>query len=124
MINASSRVAYDGIKNAVVVLTGFADSQGGAETKVVKVDASEMLPGGRHKVGKLTWDVYGGAVRLLWDDANDDVPLATLSGQGEMCFDYFGGLTNAAPDPSGDILLSTQDFLPGSSYTISLDLRK
>jgi hypothetical protein len=124
MINASSRIAYDGLLNTVVVLTGSADGQGGSEVRQVKVDASELTPPANVKVTRITYSVNGGSVSLFWNDANDNVPLAVLSGQGEMCFDSIGGLTNGAPDPSGDILLSTQDFVPGSSYTISLEMKK
>jgi hypothetical protein len=122
LINTTSRVAHDGLVNAVVVLTGLADAQGGSETRQIKVDASELVPPAKPKVMRITYSVTGGSIALFWDDANDDVPLAVLSGQGEMCFDT--GLYNAAPDASGDILLSTQDFLPGSGYTIALEMRK
>jgi hypothetical protein len=124
MINASSRKAYDGINNAAYVLTGLADSQGGSEIKQVKVDAACLQPYAVPKVTHISWSVTQGSVSLFWDDANDDVPLAVLSGQGDLCWDHIGGLTNAAPDPTGNILLSTQDFLPGSGYTISLEMRK
>lgn len=124
MINANSRVAYDGLKNTAVVLTGLADSQGGAEIKQVKVSAVDLQPPAVTKVTHISWSVTQGSVSLFWDDANDDVPLAVLSGQGDLCWDHIGGLTNGASDPTGDILLSTQDFLPGSGYTISLEMRK
>jgi hypothetical protein len=125
MIVTSTRVVHDGVKNLALVLTGQADSQGGSEIKAVKLDVSETnSPTAVPKTTRITYDVYGGSVSLFWEDANDDAPLATLSGQGELCFDHIGGLTNGAADPSGDILLSTRDFLPGSSYTISLEMRK
>ncbi len=124
MITTTARVAYDGVKNAAVVLTGLADSAGGSELRQIKVDASELSPPAVPKVMRISYSVTGGSVALLWADSNDNTPLAVLSGQGEMCFETFGGLVNAAPDPSGDILLSTQDFLPGSGYTISLEMRK
>ncbi len=124
MINTSAQVAYDGINNAAVVLTGLADSQGGSEIRQVKVTGAELRPPAVPKVARITYNVTGGSVTLFWDDANDDQTLAVLSGEGEMCFDHIGGLPNPSLDPSGNILLSTQDFLPGSGYTISLELRK
>jgi hypothetical protein len=124
MITATSRVAYDGIKNTVAVLTGLADGNGGSEIRQIKVDASELSPPAVPKVKRIEYCITGGSVTLFWHDANTNVPFAVLSGAGEMCFDLIGGLANAAPDPSGDILLSTQDFLPGSGYTISLEMLK
>jgi hypothetical protein len=123
-ITPTVQVPYDGLNNAVVVMTGFADGQGGSEIKQVKVSAADLRPPAIPKVMKIIFCVTGGSVSLFWDDANDDHPLAVLSGQGEMCFEHFGGLLNPAPDPTGNILLSTQDFVPGSSYTISLEMRK
>jgi hypothetical protein len=124
MISATSRVVYDGPVNVAVVMTGLADSQGGSEIRQVKVAGSELTPPAVLKVMKITGNVTGGSVSLLWDDANDDQPLAVLSGMVEMCFERIGGLANPGPNPTGNILLSTQDFLPGSGYTISLEMRK
>jgi hypothetical protein len=124
MIVTSTRVAHDGLVNAAVVLTGLADSQGGSEIRQIKVAGSELVPPAVTKVDRITYNVTQGSVTLFWDDANDDTTLAVLSGQGELCFKHFGGLSNPGPDPNGNILLSTQDFLPGSGYTISLEMRK
>lgn len=124
MIETTARVIHDGMVNAVMSFTGRADAQGGSETLAVKVDASELSPPAAPKVRKITYTVNGGSVHLLWDDPNDNVPFAVLSGQGEFCYERIGGMPNGAPDPTGDILLSTIDFVPGSNYTILLEMRK
>lgn len=114
----------DGAKNAVIKLTNLSDGTG--ESAVVKVDVS-TLSGSPESVSinRITYDVSGMAVTLLWD-ATTDVRILTLgSNCGVLDFNSFGGLpNNAGAGKTGDILLTTTGHTSGDSYSIILELTK
>lgn len=122
-INAITRVVHDGERNLIVQLIGNADGLD-QETNVVKVDVSEF--GCRTvKILSVTSTVAKGKVILTWDSMPSPQDFLYLEGSGDI-LDYGDrGLTNDAPDlASGDILLSTKGFEPGSSYSILLKMAK
>ena len=50
--------------------------------------------------------------------------MALLSGQGHWDLRTFGdGITNNATTPTGDVLLSTRNFVSGDNYTIVIEFR-
>lgn len=126
MANASAiQNIQDGNRNAVVKLTGVLDTSNQASTTVV--DVSALIPAAAAVlVERIDYDVSSQlAVKLSWDATTDDV-LATLTGQGNMCFDKQGGLNNPRSTGwNGDILLETTGWASGiQTYTIVLTLRK
>ena len=62
-------------------------------------------------------------VELIWDgDTNATAML--LSGQGYWDLRTGGNsITNNATTPTGDVLLSTRDFVVGDNYTILVEFR-
>jgi len=122
-ISATTRVVHDGERNLIIQLIGKADGLD-QETGVVKVDASEFNCR-TVKILSVTSSVVGGKVILTWDSMPSPENFLYLEGSGdEFCYGD-RGLTNDAPDlASGDILLSTEGFEPGSSYSILLKMVK
>ena len=72
----------------------------------------------------MAWSVSGGTVILSWATATGREPFAYLTGQGEACYREIGGLLYRGDDGAGDILVSTDGFNLGSSFTIDLEMRK
>ena len=73
---------------------------------------------------KITGDVSGGILQFLWA-ADDPVPFLNLSQYVELCYDKIGGLQNGGGDSAnGDILFSTLGFDAGSSYNVTLEMKK
>lgn len=122
MIQTTQRTLHDGVRNAVIQITGVSDGSG-TEDHVVKVDVSE-LKAKSVKIRKISYDVGYGLVKLSWD-ALDPVDFAMLSLQGEMDYSRIGGMINGGGGGvTGDILLTTSGFELNSSYTITFELVK
>ena len=122
-IDTTSQVVYDGPRNVIVSFTGVSDGEG-QETNAVKVDVSQLIPPcDRVRIEKVSYDVNGGRVELLWD-AQTPKPFLEMSFGGE--FEYCRApLQNSGGDTAtGDILLSTKGFELGSSYTVTLEMKK
>ena len=109
-------------------LTNLSDGTG--ETLVKKVDASEltfMTEDGNRKIAKIWWSVNttkaNASVELVWDgDTNATAIL--LNGQGYWDLRTAGNeIINNATTPTGDVLLSTRDFVVGDNYTILVEFR-
>lgn len=136
----TSNVVINTPTHHVVHLTNISDGSG--ESAVIKVDKSTLTDSSNPAVEpdsldieQVRWAVQGfTSVRILWDHATDDVALV-LSGSG---YDDFrgrdkgaGGVTQTSglKDPrssggAGDILLTTNGGASGSTYDITLWLRK
>jgi hypothetical protein len=107
----------------VVKLTNLSDGTG--ETLVNKVDASAttfMTEDGTRKLSKIWYSINTNnnksGIELLWDGATDSTALL-LSGQGYWDLRVSGNeIPNNATTPTGDILLSTKNFVNGDNYTI------
>jgi len=112
----------------VAKLTNISDGTG--ESLVTKVDASAltfMTEDGNRKIAKIWWSVNTtnnkSAVELIWAGATN-VTALVLSGQGYWDLRTAGNeITNNATTPTGDVLLSTRDFVVGDSYTIIVEFR-
>ena len=109
-------------------LTNFSDGTG--ETLVKKIDASEltfMTEDGNRKISKIWYSVNTAnsksAVELIWDGATNATAMF-LSGQSHFDFRPSGDeIPNNATTPTGDVLLSTRDFVVGDNYTIIVEFR-
>jgi hypothetical protein len=122
-IATTSRVVHDGERNLIMQLTGIADGLD-QEEGVVKVDVSEI--GCRTvKIIEVVSSVANGKVKLTWDSMPTPTDFLVLEGSGDKFCYGDRGLTNDAPDlQTGDVLLSTEGFEPGSSYSILLKMVK
>lgn len=119
----SSQTLIDGTRNVVMKFTNV--SGGDGESAVTKVDVSALNGAPtRVRVMKVHYSVAGMVATLLWD-ADTDVRIMDLQGDG--CFDAtgFGGLyNNAGTGVTGDIKLTTTGHTSGDSYTIILEIVK
>lgn len=119
----SSQTLVDGARNVVMKFTNLSDGNG--ESAVTKVDVSALNGAPtRVKIEKVHYNVTGMVATLLWD-ADTDVRILELAGDG--CFDFtgFGGLPNNATDGNtGDIKLTTTGHTSGDSYSIILEMAK
>ena len=116
----STKVILDGNRNYVAVFQN--DSDGTGESAVTKVDISTLGPGpdsvnapASVAIEAIEWDVQGmDYVELLLGSTH----VSNLSGQGYK--DYHGEWFSAA----GDLVLTTQNAVPGGSYDITVKLKK
>lgn len=112
----------------VVKLTNLSDGTG--ENLVTKVDASEltfMTEDGNRKIAKIWYSINTtnpkSAVELLWGGATNATALL-LSGNGYWDLRTNGNsFQNNATTPTGDVLLSTRNFVNGDNYTIIIEFR-
>ena len=117
----TSQTLVSGKRSAVMKFTNLSDGTG--ESAVKKVDMSD-LGASSLKVTKIHYSVTGMVATLLWD-ADTDVRMVDLAGDG--CFDFtgFGGLiNNAGTGVTGDINLTTTGHTANDSYTIILEMVK
>ena len=112
----------------VAKMTNISDGSG--ESLVRKIDASTttfMTADGNRKIAKIWWSVNttkaNASVELVWDgDTNATAIL--LNGQGYWDLRTAGNeIINNATTPTGDVLLSTRDFVVGDNYTILVEFR-
>ena len=125
----TNKTILDG-QSIIVHLTNISDGTG--ETNVVKIDRSTLLVDGL-EVSNLAlksarWCIQGMFyVKLSWDHTADDTAMV-LSGNGYE--EYVGSLKdpNTSVDTVtgaiGDVLLTTNGAVSGSSYDITLEFRK
>ena len=112
----------------VVKLTNLSDGTG--ETDVLKVDASNttfMTEDGNRKISKVYYSINTtspkSGVEIKWDGATDATALF-LGGQGYIDLRTSGNeIPNNATTPTGDVLLSTKNFLNGDNYTVIIEFR-
>ena len=122
VLSATSGVKY------VAKLTNLSDGSG--ESLVTKVDASGttfMSEDGNRKIAKIWYSVNTtnpkACVELLWAGASNATAVL-LGGQGYWDLRTAGNeITNNATTPTGDVLLSTRDFVVGDNYTILVEFR-
>ena len=112
----------------VVKMTNISDGSG--ESLVKKIDASTttfMTENAERKIAKVWFSVNAiskkACVELVWDGATNATGVL-LSGQGYWDLRTAGNsIGNNATTPTGDVLLSTHDFVPGDNYTILVEFR-
>lgn len=132
----TNRTISDTPDEIVVHLTNVSDGSG--ESAVVKIDKSTLTDNSATPVEPdsldiltVRWSIQGfTSVRIIWDHSTDQVGLV-LSGSGYD--DFRGDFPNRAikglADPrgsgdTGDILLTTNGGVSGSTYDITLRCRK
>ena len=112
----------------VTKLTNISDGTG--ETLVKKVDASEltfMTEDGNRKISKIWYSVNTNnnkaGVEIIWDGATNASALF-LSGNGYWDLRTAGNeVPNNATTPTGDVLISTKNFVTGDNYTLIIEFR-
>lgn len=119
----SSQTLVDGARNVVMKFTNTSDGTG--ESAVLKVDVSGLNGAPtRVTIKTIHYSVAGMVARLLWD-ADTDVTIVDLQGDGHLCCEDFGGLyNNGGAGVTGDILLTTVGHTSGDSYSIILEMQK
>jgi hypothetical protein len=86
-----------------------------------------MTEDGNRKISKIWWSVNTNnnksCVELIWDGATNATALL-LSGVGYWDLRTAGDeILNNATTPTGDVLLSTKNFVSGDNYTIIIEFR-
>jgi hypothetical protein len=135
----TTNVIFQNAYHYIVHLTNISDGTG--ESNVIKVDKSALTvaqdgaEAAAVDIEQCRWAIQGmNSVRLSWDHNTDDMALV-LSGSG---YDDFRGLdkgaigitqTSGLKDPrstggTGDLLLTTNGQASGSTYDITLWIRK
>ena len=122
VISDTSGVKY------VVKMTNISDGSG--ESLVKKIDASAttfMTEDGERKIAKIWWSVNttksNASVEKVWDGETNATAML-LNGQGYWDLRTAGNsIPNNATTPTGDVLLSTRDFVSGDNYTILVEFR-
>ena len=122
VISDTSGVKY------VAKMTNISDGSG--ESLVKKIDASTttfMTEDANRKIAKIWFSINSiskkACVELLWDGATNATGLL-LNGQGYWDLRTAGNsILNNAITPTGDVLLSTRDFVVGDNYTILVEFR-
>ena len=112
----------------VTKLTNISDGTG--ETLVKKVDASEltfMTEDGNRKISKIWYSINTNnnkaGVEIIWDGTTNASALF-LSGNGYWDLRTAGNeVGNNATAPTGDVLLSTKNFVTGDNYTLIIEFR-
>ena len=112
----------------VTKLTNLSDGTG--ETLVKKVDASEltfMTEDGNRKISKIWYSINTNSnksgIELVWDGVTNATALL-LSGNGYWDLRTAGNeIANNSTTPTGDVLLSTKNFITGDNYTIIVEFR-
>ena len=122
VISDTSGVKY------VIKMTNISDGSG--ESLVKKIDASSatfMTEDGSRKIAKIWWSVNttksNASVELVWGGETNATAML-LNGQGYWDLRTAGNeIINNATTPTGDVLLSTRDFVAGDNYTILVEFR-
>ena len=112
----------------VAKMTNISDGSG--ESLVKKIDASSatfMTEDGSRKIAKIWWSVNttksNASVELVWGGETNATAML-LNGQGYWDLRTAGNeIINNATTPTGDVLLSTRDFVSGDNYTILVEFR-
>lgn len=119
----SSQTLIDAERNVVMKFTNTSDGTGEAAVTKVDVSALKGAPS-TVRINKIHYNTSGMLVRLLWD-ADTDVTIVDLQGDGWMDYKCFGGLyNNAGAGITGDIKLTTVGHSSGDSYSIILEMQK
>lgn len=116
----------DGARNAVIKATFVSAGADQAPTVMVNVSVLHPPASLSLKVRKIEYNIQpSGLVRLQWEAPPDHKDMLDLTGFDHLDFRNFGGITNnGGSTATGNILISTQGFTLGSSYTIILGMIK
>jgi len=119
----SSQTILDNVRNTVMKFTNTSDGTGESAVKKVDVSALTGAPASI-KIKRIHYSVAGMVARLLWD-ADTDVTIVDLQGDGCLDCEGFGGLpNNGGTGVTGDINLTTVGHTAGDSYSLILEMAK
>lgn len=115
----TTHTLVDGQRDLVVKLTNLSDGTGESAVKKVDVASGTTL-----KLMRVWYSVTGMVATLLWD-ADTDVRILDLAGDGHMDFRDFGGIpNNAGTGVTGDVMLTTTGHTSGDNYSLILWFQK
>ena len=127
IVTTQTLIDTSGVK-FVVKLTNFSDGTG--ETDVLKADASNTTfrtEDGTRKIAKIWYSINStspkSGIEIKWDGVVKSTALF-LGGQGFIDLRTSGNeILNNATTPTGDVLLSTKNFVNGDNYTVIIEFR-
>jgi hypothetical protein len=115
----TSQTLVDGPRDLVMKFTNLSDGTGESAVKKVDVASGTTL-----KLMRVAYSVNGMVASLFWD-ADTDVKILDLAGDGDHDFRSFGGIpNNAGTGVTGDVMLTTTGHTSGDSYWIILEFQK
>lgn len=125
----TTNVQNNGPRNYVATFTNISDGSG--ENAVIKIDKSTLVnelgkEPARLNIVRVQWSINGfSSVRILWDHTTDDTAMVLATGQGFHDFGDTGPLIDPnSAGGTGDILFTTAGGTSGSTYDITLWVRK
>ena len=128
------QIIEQGVRNAIVKITGILDTSNQASTVVVDpVNFSGNAPDNQSnwqhpdhfRIDYIDYSIQDQLEVTLWWAGTPDLPIVPLAGRGRMPFWNFGGLPDNASTPTGQIKLSTTGWASGTQvFTLVLELVK
>ncbi len=125
----TSQTIIDGEKKVVMKFTNVSDGSG--ESAVAKVDVSALASNTAGSactgvaIEQIWWQCIGMKVNILWDASSDVLAMQLGENQsGHHDYTIFGGITNNASSPTGDVNFTTVGHSSGDTYAIILYMRK
>jgi hypothetical protein len=125
----TSQTIVDGEKKVVMKFTNVSDGSG--ESAVAKVDVSALASNTAGSactgvaIEQIWWQCIGMKVNILWDASSDVLAMQLGENQsGHHDYTSFGGITNNASSPTGDVNFTTVGHSSADTYAIVLYMRK
>jgi len=125
----TSQTIIDGEKKVVMKFTNVSDGSG--ESAVAKVDVSALATNTAGSactgvaIEQIWWQCIGMKVNILWDASSDVLAMQLGENQsGHHDYTIFGGITNNASSPTGDVNFTTVGHSSADTYAIILYMRK
>ena len=125
----TSQTIIDGEKKVVMKFTNV--SVGSGESAVAKVDVSALATNTAGSactgvaIEQIWWQCIGMKVNILWDASSDVLAMQLGENQsGHHDYTIFGGITNNASSPTGDVNFTTVGHSSADTYAIVLYMRK
>jgi hypothetical protein len=125
----TSQTIIDGEKKVVMKFTNVSDGSG--ESAVAKVDVSALASNTAGSactgvaIEQIWWQCIGMKVNILWDASSDVLAMQLGENQsGHHDYTSFGGITNNASSPTGDVNFTTVGHSSADTYAIVLYMRK
>ena len=125
----TSQTIIDVEKKVVMKFTNVSDGSG--ESAVAKVDVSALATNTAGSactgvaIEQIWWQCIGMKVNILWDASSDVLAMQLGENQsGHHDYTIFGGITNNASSPTGDVNFTTVGHSSADTYAIILYMRK
>lgn len=115
----------DDARNLVMKFTNFSDGTG--ENLVTKINVATLnppVPGLHLKLWSYAYDIKLLNLRIQWE-GTPNTDLLVLGGfANAIDCGGFGGVWNNAPQPTGNVLFTTNGATLGASYSVILEFKK